>query len=297
LAPESLSEIERVLTLRCDFDTRLPGGEHARHTLFVFAVALQLVKPTRSFFELWLQLDHLGMPELASSPVRQLGFLIDSGVYLEYQQHNMLEEADVRRALGIAPMVAAAFDSRYGSWNHPVLPVHRALVFFCQGYSVKPSDPRQFLWAAGLDCLFASKLDRKKQGSGEITKRLEKLLGASLIPYDTVSLPTHQKARVHSTLAGIGKDIFKLRNAFAHGLSIPDPKWLTTPGSAGRNRIRVSTSGTNRDTTAPESFEYSEKPDSICNVCRSEAAGCLFLKLSATDHIVMNCINNKRCPD
>ena len=31
-------------------------------------------------------------------------------------------------------------------------------------------------------------------------------------------------------MAGIGKDVFKLRNAFAHGLSIPDPKWLTTPG-------------------------------------------------------------------
>jgi hypothetical protein len=230
LTAESLREIGRLLTLRCDFDTRFPGGVHARHTMDVFAIALQLVKPTRAFLQLRLQLDHLTMPELVSSPVRQLGFLIDSGVYLKYQQHNVLEEADVRRATGFAPMVATALDSRYGSWDHPVLPIHRALVFFCQGYSVTPSDPRQFLWAAGLDCLYASKLNRGKQGSSEITKRIETLLSASLIPYDTVALPIHQRPRLRSTVAGISKDAFKLRNAFAHGLSIPDPKWLTLPG-------------------------------------------------------------------
>lgn len=230
LPQESVREMDRFLTLRCDFDTRLPGGEHARHTLNVVAIAVQLARPTRAFLKLWLQLDHLGMPELVSSPVRQLGFLIDSGVYLKYQQHNVLEEADVRRAVGIAPMVATALDSRYGSWDHPVLPIHRALVFFCQGYSVTPSDPRQFLWAAGLDCLFASKVDRQKQGSTEITKRLEKLLGENLIPYDTVFLPTHQKPRKRSTVGEIGRDVFRLRNAFAHGLSIPDPSWLAAPG-------------------------------------------------------------------
>ncbi len=230
LLPESLREIDRLLTLRCDFATHLPGGEHARHTLNLVAIALQLVKPTRSFLELWMQLDHLGLTELVTSPVRELGFRIDSGVYLEYQQHNVIELADVSRAVGLVPRLSVALDSQYGSWDHPVLPIHRALVFFCQGYSVIPSDPRQFLWAAGLDCLYASKLERSKQSSLEIRRRLEALLGSTLRAYDTVFLPSHQQQRRHLTVTDIGQDVFKLRNAFAHGLSIPDPSWLMPAG-------------------------------------------------------------------
>lgn len=229
LPPDCLREIDRILTLRCDFDTHFPGGEHARHALDVFGIALQLVKPTRAFLELWLQLDHAGQPELASSPVRDLGMAIGPDVYLSYQQHNVVTLADVQRAVTIAPRLATALDPQYGSWDHPVLPIHRSIIFFCQGYSVTPPDPRQFLWAAGLDCLYASKVDPKKWGSPEITARLEKFLGAATKPYDNVVLPSHQKPRQHLTVAAISKDVFKLRNAFAHGLRIPDPNWLTPP--------------------------------------------------------------------
>ena len=227
---DCLREIDRLLTLRCDFDTHFAGGEHARHLLDVFAIALQLVKPTRAFLELWLQLDHAGQPELASSPVRDLGIAIGPDVYLSYQQHNVVTLADFQRAVAIAPRMATALDPQYGSWEHPILPIHRSIIFFCQGYSVTPPDPRQFLWAAGLDCLYASKLDPKKRGSREITARLEKFLGAATKLYDTVALPSHQKSRQRLTIAAIGRDMFKLRNAFAHGLRIPDPNWLTAPG-------------------------------------------------------------------
>jgi hypothetical protein len=230
LPPESIREIDRTLALRCDYDTRVPGGEDVRHRLDIVAIALQLVKPTYPFLELWLQLDEQGLPELVSTPVRQLGFLIDRGMYLAYQQHNVIEEADVKRALSLIPRLASAMDSQHGSWDHPFLSIHRALIFFCQGYSIRPTDSRQFLWAAGLDCLCASKLDPKKRGSPEITRRLEKLLGAMLKPYDTVSIPSHQMPRNHLTLKDVGKHIFKMRNAFAHGLTIPDPSWLTSPG-------------------------------------------------------------------
>jgi hypothetical protein len=151
-------------------------------------------------------------------------------VYLSYQQHNVVTLADFQRAAAIAPRMATALDPQYGSWEHPILPIHRSIIFFCQGYSVTPPDPRQFLWAAGLDCLYASKLDPKKRGSREITARLEKFLGAATKLYDTVALPSHQKSRQRLTIAAIGRDMFKLRNAFAHGLRIPDPNWLTAPG-------------------------------------------------------------------
>jgi hypothetical protein len=232
LSSENTREIDRMLALRCDYDPSKPSGESVHHLLDVFAIALQLVKPTHSFLDLWLQLDERELPELITTPVRQLGYMIDPGMYLAYQQHNVIEEADVMRAISLSPRLAAALDPRYGSWDHPVLPIHRAVIFFCQGYSISPPDPRQFLWAAGLDCLYASKLDRKKQGSREIIRRMEKLLGATLEPYqaDTVSLPVHQKTRPSKTLSEVAKHIFDLRNAFAHGLKIPDPNWLTTPG-------------------------------------------------------------------
>ncbi|HEX4134476.1 MAG TPA: hypothetical protein VHY84_07705, partial [Bryobacteraceae bacterium] len=118
-----------------------------------------------------------------------------------------------------------------GSWEHLALPIHRAMIFFCRGYAVRPDDPIQFLWAAGLDCLYASKLDRNKQGSREICSRMGKLLGAVMKPYDEVSLPEHQEGRKKLPIEVIGLDIFKLRNAFAHGLPIPDASWL---GALGR---------------------------------------------------------------
>ena len=73
LPSESTREIDGMLALRCDFDTRQSGGDSVRHFLDVLAIALQLVKPTRSFLDLWVQLDERGLPELITTPVRQIG--------------------------------------------------------------------------------------------------------------------------------------------------------------------------------------------------------------------------------
>jgi hypothetical protein len=103
--------------------------------------------------------------------------------------------------------------------------VHRALVLFCQGYSVNLIDLRQLLWAAGLDCLFSSKLDRQKWGSRTISGRLCKLWGNSFQPYSQVSVPMHQ-SRPALELQNISMDAFTLRNSYVHGNSIPEA-WLS----------------------------------------------------------------------
>jgi hypothetical protein len=151
--------------------------------------------------------------------------------YLRYQMHNVIEVVDVRRALGFLSNLAKALGASQGSWEHPLLAIHRAVVFFCQGYTARPDDAIQFLWAAGLDCLYASKLDKSKQSSREISTRIEKLFGAAAIPYDAIHLPRNQRRRRKLPVATVALDAFKLRNAFAHGKPIPDRNWLGASAS------------------------------------------------------------------
>ncbi len=168
LSKDDVREVERCLALSCTFESESIREGHVRHQLDLVAIALQLVKPAANFLELWLQLDHSGETEMVNRPVSHLGHTMGPHIYLQYQQHNCLTESDVRRAIGLLPQLARALDPGHGSWTHPLVSVHRAVIFFCQGYSIQPSDANQFLWAAGLDCLYASKLDKSQQGSAEI---------------------------------------------------------------------------------------------------------------------------------
>ena len=224
--------IERcTIAVLCTYDDGTITGETVHHQLNIVAIALQLVKPTFSFLDLWLRLDGENLTEMVSRPVSDLD-RFQPVPYLQYQQHHCITESDLRRAVGLVPGLSKALDRAYGSWDHPVLPIHRAVMFFCQGYTVTPHEPRQFLWAAGLDCLFASKVDKKKQASSEIARRMQILLGPKLKLYeaDTVSVPIHQTTRIHKELQTVSNDIFKLRNAFAHGKPIPDNAWLANSG-------------------------------------------------------------------
>jgi hypothetical protein len=219
------------VALVCQYETGVIADKVVRHHLDIVAIALQLVKPTEYFLDLWLQLDGDNLTEMVAHPVSDLDRFITEP-YLQYQRHNVIIESDVQRATGLVPRLSKALDPAYGSWDHPFLPTHRAVMFFCQGYSVTPTTPNQFLWAAGLDCLYASKLDKKKQGSAEITRRMGALLGTTLKLYeaDTVSVPAHQTTRTPVELGNVSRDIFRLRNAFAHGLPIPDAAWLSVSG-------------------------------------------------------------------
>jgi hypothetical protein len=88
-------------------------------------------------------------------------------------------------------------------------------------------DLRQLLWAAGLDCLFSSKLDRRKWGSLVIRDRLCKLWGNAFQPYAQVSIPMNQQRPPHE-LQNIAVDAFELRNAYVHGKSLSQA-WLSDP--------------------------------------------------------------------
>jgi hypothetical protein len=222
--------VTRLLALSCTYeDNKERNAVH--HQLNLVAIALQLVKPTSPFLRLWMQLDGGNMVVMAERGISDLGVDLGPEPYLQYQQHNSLTQPDVKRALALLPRITQALEKQHDSWNHPLLPIHRALILFCQGYSAVPPDSRQFFWSAGLDCLYASKIERKKQGSPEICRRMQQFLGAKMKLYEAnnVTIPCHQKTRTHKELDSVSADIFKLRNAFAHGLTIPD-SWLYADG-------------------------------------------------------------------
>jgi hypothetical protein len=236
LPPEAIKELEEFVALACEYDSSVPPSldtAEIEHQLKIASITLQLIKPTRHFCQYWLLIDPSMKAWPFSVPVKLLP-VRDSNPYLHYQQHHTISLADVQRAIGILPVVSnvMAMDPN-GSWKHPYGSIHRALTFFCQGYSVNLPDLPQLLWAAGLDCLFASKLDSKKWGAKTIAERLQKLWGSSFQPYSahTVKIPVNQKIRTNHQLKDIAEHIFWLRNAYMHGGPIPDPNWLSNPGA------------------------------------------------------------------
>jgi hypothetical protein len=223
----------------CAYDNAAPQcadeGEvlHALHN--VVALGFQLVKPTKYFCEFWMRIEDTSIKS-SSSAIHRLKATDITDPYLQYQQHNQLLTSDVNIATGFLQRLEYAMQRNpVGSWAHPCGSVHRALILFAQGYGVNLSDLRQLLWAAGLDCLFASKRDSKKRGAQVLAARLRTFFGAEFRPYkaSTVTIPVHQKSRLDHRLADIGTDIFKLRNSYIHGLMVPEAfpsEWLTQAG-------------------------------------------------------------------
>lgn len=231
LTSDAIEELNEFSAISCEYNPTNSNCSEAEieHHLEIAATALQLVKPTRYFLTYRLRIEP--GPKLGpfSTRTKLLPLrIMDS--YLQYQQNHQIAPDDVRRATRILPTVLGVMASgQGGSWNHPCGAIHRALIFFCQGYTVNLLDLRQLLWAAGLDSLFASKLDQRKWGAKTISARLQALWGTNYQPYagSTIKAPSHQRTRKTSYyLKDIAEHIFWLRNAYMHGGPIPDPNWL-----------------------------------------------------------------------
>jgi len=194
--------------------------------LEVVALALQLVKPVDEYSDYWLRFDDNAVRILERSATLALPESL-SDPNLAYQLHNATSPEDVRRAVDLLPLLSRAMESA-GSWTHPCGSIHRALVFFGQGYSVGLEPLPQLCWAAGLDSLYASKINRRLQGAQEISRRLQTVFGRDFEPYNapTVEVPGNQ-VRPIRRLHDIGEHIFWLRNACIHGGPIPDAAWLS----------------------------------------------------------------------
>jgi hypothetical protein len=231
-AKDVLEAVNGFVALSYEYDPSvLEGQGQIRNTLNHALIALQLVKPTRYFGEYWFLVDDTGRMVQFSSELTRI-HLSQSEPYLWYQQHNTITLEDVETVKRCLPRLLHAF-APAGSWSHPCGPVHRALVMFAEGYLTEMfGELRQFLWAMALDCLFSSKTDRKKRGAHTIDQRLRMLLGAEFEPYSAVSIAGGPSRRPIHKLFHIAKDIFTLRNACAHGLTITEYVGVGTPVAA-----------------------------------------------------------------
>ena len=224
LSPAHIQEINTSLesALTCTSDT----SEFPGHELEITAQALQLVKPTRGFCKYYIEVDDQRGIQQATTDIQLLHGVIISDPYLRYQQHHTITASDMDRAINLLSTLFQVMGQEYGSWRHPFGSVHRAVVFFAQGYSVGLPVLRQVLWAAGLDCLFASKLNRRLQRARTISRRLQHLFDPGFDPYsaETVVVPPNQQ-RSQMRLEHIGEHILWLRNAYMHGSDL-DASWL-----------------------------------------------------------------------
>jgi hypothetical protein len=226
-----LEAVRGFVALSYSYDPSLTRQQGSvRDTLVYTALAFLLVKPTRWFGKYWFRMDDQGQIEALS---RDFGFihLDHPSPYLWYQQHNTVTLEDVESVKRCLSRLLHAFfpGTVSGSWSHPCGSIHRALVMLAEGYLTEMfGELRPFLWAMALDCLLSSRTDKRKRGAQTIDQRLRMLFGAEFEPYKAVSVPGHQ-SRPNHKLCNIVKDIFILRNACAHGLTIPDA-WLTPPG-------------------------------------------------------------------
>ena len=181
---------------------------------------LHLVKPTRNFGQFKLSLNDKNEVESYSAPVDNVA---SEDPFLKYQQWNTILHEDLIKAKALYPQVLRALEIRagLGSWEHPVGPIHRAMVFFIQGYIFGRGELSLILWAAGIDCLFAS---RNERGAQVIADRLKRFLGEKFEPYQAVN-PKPKRSPLQ--LDSIARDIFLLRNAYMHGEPIPSGEWLS----------------------------------------------------------------------
>lgn len=136
LSPENHAALNELLAVSCEYDpatANLLPAEVDRY-LNIVTTGLQLVQPTRGFCEYQLQFDS-NRRIISLSTATQFVAAEQLNPFLAYQQHNTILPDDMWRAIKLIPQVSQALE-RYSSWTHPCGSIHRALVFFCQGYTV-----------------------------------------------------------------------------------------------------------------------------------------------------------------
>ena len=160
------------------------------HHLEVVAISLQLVKPVAEFADHWLRYDSEAQGSVLQSASLKLPENL-SDPLLAYQQNHAIRPVDVHRAVALLPLLSRAMEPQHSSWTHPCGSIHRSILFFCHGYSVGLASHPQLFWAAGLDSLYASKINRRLQGARELSRRLQSVFGPDFDPYNapTVQIP------------------------------------------------------------------------------------------------------------
>lgn len=173
---------------------------------------LRIVRPSRTPYE-YLQARLFSGnkidPFSYSHRERELLFVPDSETLNEIRTRDALE------LHSITPTLLRVYETNCKF-------VMRAIRNLEVGYISIFADVQQLLWVTGLDSLFTSH-KWKHNGMWVATERIKKFLGPDYRIYKDGDLPPYI-ATPTQTVADVARDVYRLRNFFAHG-EWPGQEW------------------------------------------------------------------------
>ena len=119
--------------------------------------------------------------------------------------------------------------SLLNAYNVDSLTVRRAIRILELGYVSEFIDVKQLIWVTALDALFTS---AAHWGSDIASRRIEHFIGADTRVYELAEFPDYISVP-SLTVRNAIRDIYKLRNKFAHGEWVPK-EFLNKPGYFGK---------------------------------------------------------------
>lgn len=192
--------------------------EQSRELVHRVFVGLRIVRPS------WTPYQYL------RAAVRQDGSFDPSGfskaegrlTVSSCDAANSIRKRDAELLRAIVPALLAAYDTKCG-------PVSRAISILELGYVSEFRDVKQLMWTTALDALFTS---AKNWGSDLAIRRIKRLIGPNTRIYEPADFP-HYMSPPPFTVEQVARDIYRLRNKFAHGEWIPK-EFLDKPGYSGK---------------------------------------------------------------
>lgn len=141
---------------------------------------------------------------------------------------NSIRRKDAELLQAIVPALLEAYESDHR-------PLKRAVRILELGYISEFYDVKQLIWVTGLDSLFTS---TRHWGSDLALRRIRRFIGPDTRIYDPSDFPSYMQVP-SLTVKDVGRDVYRLRNKFAHGEWVPK-EFLDRLGYEGKAGERLS---------------------------------------------------------
>jgi hypothetical protein len=187
--------------------------EESANLLYRLYLGLKVIRPSSGRFQVFHYEMSQTPPRLPRGSRNDYAtILCDSCECLNRMRHEDLQEL-----VTLAPSILSVFQKG-------ALPVSQATQSLEIGYRADFLNVRHLLWVVGLDALFTS-TEWENQGAKLSAKRITNFLGSDFQIYSgehftDLGLPAPTNPPLNKTL----RDIYRLRNHFAHG-AWPDRQW------------------------------------------------------------------------
>ena len=135
---------------------------------------------------------------------------------------NYIRKRDAELLRDVVPALLRAYDTDCRT-------VQRAVRILELGYISEFIDVKQLMWVTALDALFTS---AEHWGSELAVRRIQHLIGPETRVYEPADFPSYMVVP-SVTVKQIARDVYRLRNKFAHGEWVPK-EFMDRPGYSGK---------------------------------------------------------------